>query len=285
MQPDYEEGSTPPPPYTPIDNLNSSSNIISPNIIQPHQFGNIPLNTSAQYHSQDPYPATVIPGDPDFRLAQKLQDQEYTMWIDQNQIEEHFNPSRGTAGESSAFNPARPRISMPPIPEHYPCNYHPQYQNAIPSSRQQYPIVYASPNQPPLPYSQTAPYGSSTGLTSDSVDLHSSYYGSLTQGGSYSSTNHPFNNAPYHQHFQQQQSSAFRSEEEEDYAPGCLAGLYELNYHVWECDQGYVYACMGPVCLFLVLYLHSMRIEGVNKREEANFHDFLVSSLFLCHFS
>ncbi|CAG8475131.1 15801_t:CDS:2 [Funneliformis caledonium] len=127
--------------------------------------------TQQQYHSQNPYPATVISSDADFRLAQKLQDEEYARWVESNPQQE---PVLNRAGESSV-GPHLPRAPMPPIPEHYQYNHHQQFQN---SPSYQSPIVYASPNQPPLPYSQTSPYannGASGGANNQP------YYGSLNQ--------------------------------------------------------------------------------------------------------
>ncbi|CAG8562981.1 10514_t:CDS:2 [Diversispora eburnea] len=64
---DSEErsGHTPPPPYALVDNLTRNNNQAQ----------------SQQYHSQNPYPAAVIPSEADFRLAQKLQDEEYAQWM------------------------------------------------------------------------------------------------------------------------------------------------------------------------------------------------------------
>lgn len=70
---------------------------------------------------------------------------------------------------------------MPPIPEHYQYNHYQSYQseqNYQHSGESQYPIVYASPNQPPLPY-QTSPYANN--CASNGVNGQACY-GSMNQG-------------------------------------------------------------------------------------------------------
>ncbi|RIA94640.1 hypothetical protein C1645_734627 [Glomus cerebriforme] len=200
-------GYIPPPPYTLVDqqypgnnnNNNNNSNNNNP--------------TLQQYHSQNPYPATVIPPDADFRLAQKLQDEEYARWAETNPQQEYYSTR---AGETSASTHL-PRAPMPPIPEHYQYNHYQSYQNdptfQHPSQSQQYPIIYASPNQPPLPYT-TSPYvnnGGNGGIG----------YGSLNQGYYTSSQSHPFYNAPYHNYQQ------ITQREEED-SSSCLSGLRDF---------------------------------------------------------
>ncbi|CAG8571915.1 3985_t:CDS:2 [Ambispora gerdemannii] len=212
MQRPHEEGTTPPPPYTLVDHLNTStsSSTAAPNNAsttlnstnnQNRPGGDNTLNTTPQYHSQNPYPATAISTDPDYRLAQKLQDEEFALWVDQNPDEPFL--SRGIlAGESSTsiLPTSHHQRALPPIPEHYTCNYHHSHQNSGGAGAH-----------------------------------HSSYYGSLSQGttGNYysSAQSHPFYNAPYYndQQQQQQQHLAYRHEEEEDNSPGCLTGLYERS--------------------------------------------------------
>ncbi|PKC15737.1 hypothetical protein RhiirA5_348656 [Rhizophagus irregularis] len=227
-------GYTPPPPYTLVDqhthNCNSNNNIINNNT------NNNNNPTQQQYHSQNPYPATVIPPDADFRLAQKLQDEEYAQaqahWVDTNPQQDYYSNVR--SGETS-ISTNLPRAPMPPIPEHYQYNHYQSYQseqNYQHSGESQYPIVYASPNQPPLPY-QTSPYANN--CASNGVNGQACY-GSMNQGYYHSSQSHPFYNAPYHNYQQIPQR-----EVEEDNS-SCFSGLY---------DQFFIIS----VCVIIVLYI------------------------------
>ncbi|GET02741.1 hypothetical protein GLOIN_2v1735015 [Rhizophagus clarus] len=200
-------GYTPPPPYTLVDqhNNNNNNNNINNN-------NNVNNNNNNQYHSQNPYPATVIPPDADFRLAQKLQDEEYAHWVDTTPQQEYYR-----SGETS-ISTHLPRAPMPPIPEHYQYNHYQSYQNEQNQNfqntgqSQQYPVIYASPNQPPLPY-QTSPYASNCAGNGQMC------YGSMNQGYYHSSQSHPFYNAPYHNYQQISQR-----EVEEDNS-NCLSGF------------------------------------------------------------
>ncbi|CAG8557702.1 132_t:CDS:2 [Paraglomus brasilianum] len=149
----------PPPPYTVVDQYNGANNV--------------------QYHTQNPYPATVITSDVDYRLAQKLQDEEYALWVDQNQHDYRTRPGEpptaGTAAAAGTVIPHHCRPPMPPIPEHSPYNHH--HHPCQGGNPQQYPVVYASPIQPPLPYSQTMPYASNNDICGEGQP----YYGSMNQ--------------------------------------------------------------------------------------------------------
>ncbi|CAG8587999.1 1285_t:CDS:2 [Gigaspora margarita] len=165
-------GHTPPPPYTLVDQFTGGKN--SP--------------------------------DSDFRLAQKLQDEEYARWAESNRQQDLVS----SVGESP-IDHFHSRVIPPPIPENYRCNHYIPYQsNPTQHPQQQYPIIYASPNQPPLPYNQSDPYISNGG---------GQYYGSLNQdrtGKLSTLSNHLFSlQASYH------------VVEEDDNTSGCLTGLYE----------------------------------------------------------
>ncbi|CAG8719880.1 8506_t:CDS:1, partial [Scutellospora calospora] len=109
----------------------------------------------------------------DFRLAQKLQDEEYTRWVESNRQQELVS----SAGESSSDH-FHSRVQIDPIPENYRCNHFLPYQSNSTQhllQPQQYPIIYASPNQPPLPYNQSDPF------TNNGAVGNPPYYGSLNQ--------------------------------------------------------------------------------------------------------
>ncbi|CAG8569233.1 3473_t:CDS:2, partial [Ambispora leptoticha] len=168
MQRHHEEGSTPPPPYTLVDHLNTSAssstvaannnNNTSSSFSQNQTNGNNTLNITPQYHSQNPYPATVISTDSDYRLAQKLQEEEYALGMDQNPYEPY--PSRRIHGgeSSTSILPTshHQRVPMPPIPEHYTCNYHHSYQNSGGTTGNYYSSAQSHPfyNAPYYNYQQ-----------------------------------------------------------------------------------------------------------------------------------
>ncbi|CAG8452435.1 5927_t:CDS:2, partial [Acaulospora colombiana] len=154
-----------------------------------------------QYHSQNPYPATAVPPGADLRLAQKLQDED-----------------------------APP---LPPIPENHQYNHYPSYQNNLSHCHHHNPsVIYASPNQPPLPYVQPGPYANGVG-----------YY--------YSTQSHPFYNAQAsHQH------APYRSVEEEDNSPNCLTGLYERFISVIL-----IFAVITPLLPSCVIAVRFSRIK------------------------
>lgn len=137
-------------------------------------------NHHQQYHSQNPYPAAVIPPEADFRLAQKLQDEEYAQWVETNQDSIHPQCEPSTSCHNSSAPP------LPSIPENYQYNHYPSYQNNLSHchhhNQSQYPIIYASPNQPSLPYAQTAPYVTNGVAGSCNRGGNATYYGSLNQG-------------------------------------------------------------------------------------------------------
>ncbi|CAG8517723.1 6961_t:CDS:2 [Cetraspora pellucida] len=190
-------GHTPPPPYTLVDQFTDGS-------------------TTQTQHSQNPYSENSP--DSDFRLAQKLQDEEYVRWAESNRQQDLVS----NVGESSVDH-FHSRI-VPPIPENYRCNHHIPYQSNLtqnPQPQQQYPIIYASPNQPPLPYNHPDSY------ISNGVGGNLQYYGSLNQDRTaYYQLPRPY---PYYNNYQttQPQTSYHTIDDDDNTASGCLTGLYE----------------------------------------------------------
>ncbi|CAG8572738.1 12704_t:CDS:2 [Cetraspora pellucida] len=101
-------GHTPPPPYTLVDQFTDGS------------------TTQTQQHSQNTYSENSP--DSDFRLAQKLQDEEYARWAESNRQQDLVS----NVGESSVDH-FHSRV-VPPIPENYRSYYqlprpYPYYNN------------------------------------------------------------------------------------------------------------------------------------------------------------
>ncbi|CAG8509577.1 19173_t:CDS:2 [Dentiscutata erythropus] len=198
-------GHTPPPPYTLVDQFTGGS-----------------TTQTQQQHSQNPHPENLP--DSDFRLAQKLQDEEYVRWTETNRQQDLVS----SVGESS-IDHFHSR-AIPPIPENYRCNHYIPYQsNPTQHLQQQYPIIYASPNQPPLPYNQSDPYINNGG---------GQYYGSLNQdrSGYYQlPRSHPY----YNNYQTTQLPASYHAVEEEDNS-GCLTGLFfwpsNTNDIIWWND-------------------------------------------------
>ncbi|CAG8508760.1 4063_t:CDS:2 [Acaulospora morrowiae] len=204
-----------------------------------------------QYHSQNPYPATVIPPEVDFRLAQKLQDEEYVQWIENNQPQDS---THHRAGESSVgfCNPSAP--PLPPIPENLQYNHYPSYQNNLSHCHHHQSVVYASPNQPPLPYTQSAPYANGGG--GSCTGGNNTYYGSLNQGYYPSTQSHPFYHTQVpHQHVM------YRSVEEEDNSSSCLTGLYEKFISIILIFAVISFASMSPLLLSCAIAVQFSRIK------------------------
>ncbi|CAB5369712.1 unnamed protein product [Rhizophagus irregularis] len=177
-------GYTPPPPYT-----------LSTVYI-------IKKDNSTTVSLPNPYPATVIPPDADFRLAQKLQDEEYAQaqahWVDTNPQQDYYSNVR--SGETS-ISTNLPRAPMPPIPEHYQYNHYQSYQseqNYQHSGESQYPIVTLHQINHHY-HIKLPPYANN--CASNGVNGQACY-GSMNQGYYHSSQSHPFYNAPYHNYQQ-----------------------------------------------------------------------------------
>ncbi|CAG8551776.1 14202_t:CDS:2, partial [Gigaspora rosea] len=157
-----------------------------------------------------PPPYTLVD---QFTGGSTTQDEEYARWAESNRQQDLVS----SVGESP-IDHFHSRVIPPPIPENYRCNHYIPYQsNPTQHPQQQYPIIYASPNQPPLPYNQSDPYISNGG---------GQYYGSLNQDrtGYYQlPRSHPY----YNNYQTTQLPASYHVVEEDDNTSGCLTGLYE----------------------------------------------------------